>query len=285
MRYVLLAWNPGSSDDEQYTPEEWLDQMVIPLQEGRPPEGDRWSIGTNWKVIEVGDLVCMLRQGIHGRGIVATEIVTRSAFRDAHWNAERAGDAWYVNVAWGRAFDLNQMITIEELEQEVPDFSWNRVYGSGRIITGVAADDLAALLGQAPPQRGKDGRGGGQEMGKVEHNRLVELEAMRIVTAGYQARKYVVKNVSDDNLGWDLEARRRGEVAYVEVKGTTGPLPEFFLTPNEHRAADRKIGWIAVVITSIFGRDRIWYEFSGSEVVVAARPVQSRVTALPSPSG
>jgi hypothetical protein len=39
MRYVLLTWNPGPDDDEQYTPKQWLDDMVLPLQSGRLPKG------------------------------------------------------------------------------------------------------------------------------------------------------------------------------------------------------------------------------------------------------
>lgn len=136
MRYVLLTWNPGPKDEEQYTPEQWRDEMVVPLRDGRPPDGDRWSIGTNWKIIQAGDMACMFRQGVHGRGIVATGLITRGAFRASHWNPYKTGDTWYVNVAWNRAFDLNQMITIDELAREVPGFAWNRVYSSGRIVDG-----------------------------------------------------------------------------------------------------------------------------------------------------
>ncbi len=277
MRYVLLTWNPGPYDDEQYTPEQWLDEMVVPLLAGRPPEGDRWSIGTNWKVIEAGDLVCMFRQGVHGRGIVATGVITRGAFLEPHWNPDKTGDAWYVDVAWNRALDLNQMINVDELEREVPGFAWNKVYSSGRIVDGAAAERLASLLGQAPlPPKAR--KKGGQQFGPAEHNRLVELEAMTRVSAGYEAERYVVSDVSTQNLGWDLEARRGGKVAYVEVKGTTGPLPEFFLTPNEHRAASDQEGWVAVVIAEVFGAEPAWYEFSGAEVIAAAKPTQYRVS-------
>jgi hypothetical protein len=280
MRYVLLTWNPGPEDDEQYTPEQWLDEMVLPLQEGRPPGGDRWSIGTNWKVIEAGDMACMFRQGAHGRGIVATGVITRGAFRGPHWNPDKTGEAWYVNVAWNRALDLNQMITIDELAREVPGFGWNKVYGSGRIVDGSPAGHLASLLGQGPlPPKAQEK--GGQQFGTAEHNRLVELEAMELVSAGYKAERYIVRDVSKENLGWDLEARRGGKVAYIEVKGATGPLPEFFLTPNEHRAASDQEGWVAVVITEIFGAEPAWYEFSGREVTTAAKPTQFRVTPGP----
>jgi len=107
--------------------------------------GNRWSIGTNWKIIEAGDMVCMFRQGVHGRDIVATGVITRGAFRDSHWNPDKTGDAWYVNVAWNRALDLNQMITIDELAREVPGFAWTKAYSSGRTVDGSPAEHLASL--------------------------------------------------------------------------------------------------------------------------------------------
>jgi hypothetical protein len=61
------------------------------------------------------------------------------------------------------------------------------------------------------------------------------------------------------------------------VKGVTGSLPDFFLTPNEYRAAAGKDGWIAVVITDIFGVEPGWYELQGADVVAAAVPTQFRV--------
>jgi hypothetical protein len=276
VRYVLLTWNPGAYDDEQYTPEQWLEEMVLPLQAGRVPEGDRWSVGTNWKAIEVGDLVCMFRQGDHGRGIVATGVITREAFLAPHWNPDKSGDAWYVNVSWNRALDLNQMISIDELEREIPTFAWNKVYSSGRIVDGAAAADLSALLGQAPLASGANANGG-QGFGTADHNRLVEHEAMDFAIRGYEAEGYEVSDVSDQNLGWDLEARLAKKVVYVEVKGATGPLPEFFLTPNEHRAAVERPNWVAVVITEVFGAEPSWFEFSGTDVVAAARPIMYRV--------
>jgi hypothetical protein len=202
MRYILLTWNPGPDNEDQYTPEQWLEEMVIPLRAGEQPEGDRWSIGTNWKVIGERDPVCILRQGVHGRGIVATGAITRAPFTAPHWKETKTGDAHYVNVVWYRAMDLNQMITLEELEREVPGFAWNKVYSSGRIIEGQPADDLAVLLGQAALGR-KPKRKEGQQYGTAEHNRLVELEAMAFVMGGYKEEGWTVSDVSKRNLGWD----------------------------------------------------------------------------------
>ena len=277
MRYVLLTWNPGPYDGDQYTPEQWLDEMVIPLQSGEQPEGDRWSIGTNWKSIAVGDAVCMLRQGIHGRGIVAVGSITEAPFVDAHWNTKKGGEAHYVHVEWHRAMDINQMITIDELIREVPGFEWNKVYSSGRFVDGNAAAELAVLLGQGTAGSPAP-RKGGQQYGTAEHNRLVELEAMTMVEAGYRSEGYAVKDVSSQNLGWDLNVQRGKAVICVEVKGATGPKPEFFLTPNELRAAQDQKGWRAVVITGIFGEEPEWYELSAPDVIAAAVPTQYRVT-------
>ncbi|MBM6399789.1 DUF3883 domain-containing protein [Phycicoccus sonneratiae] len=276
MRYVLLTWNPGPDDSDQYTPQEWLERMVLPLQLGQQPDGDRWSIGTNWRAIAKGDLVCMLRQGSHGRGIVATGVITRGPFLAPHWDSTRTGKAHYVNVAWGRAMPINEMITVAELEARVPGFAWGQIYSSGRIVEGEAGAALAELLGQGPPR----GRGAkkGQQFGTVEHNRLVELEAMRVVTRDYESSDWTVEDVSAKKLGWDIEAHRGGARLYVEVKGVTGPDPAFFLTANEHRAAAEQAGWITVVVTGVFGPKVSLSTLTAANVLNAARPTQYRVT-------
>ena len=142
------------------------------------------------------------------------------------------------------------------------------------------AEHLASLLGQGPLLPGAQQKVG-QQYGTAEHNQLVELTAMEIVTASYEAEHYIVRDVSKQRLGWDLEARRGGTVSHIEVKGTTGPLPEFFLTPNEHRAASDQTGWVAVVVTKIFGAEPACHEFSGPQVTAAAKPTQYLVKAGP----
>lgn len=181
---------------------------------------------------------------------VATGVITSAPFTAPHWNEAKS-------------------------EREVPGFPWNQVYSSGRIIEGDAGDKLAVLLGQGTPNA--NGKAKGQQYGNAEHNRLVELEAMVVVRAGYEQEHWVVSDVSKDNLGWDLEARRGKMVRYIEVKGATGPKPEFFLTLNEYRATAEQDNWIAAVITDIFGGEPCWYEFEGADVLAAALPTQYRV--------
>lgn len=101
---------------------------------------------------------------------------------------------------------------------------------------------------------------------------------MAIVTSGYRNEGWTVRDVSSQNLGWDLDVRKGRSVRHVEVKGATGALPDFFLTPNEHKAASKEGNWIAVVITEVFADDPGWYEWSAADVVAAAVPTPFRVT-------
>lgn len=57
---------------------------------------------------------------------------------------------------------------------------------------------------------------------------------MALSTSHFEALGYEVKSVEVDCLGWDLEASRKGEVLYLEVKGHIGDVVKFELTPNEY---------------------------------------------------
>jgi hypothetical protein len=81
----------------------------------------------------------MLRQGIHGRGIVAIGEITSEPYSDDSWRDD-GGTAQYVDVAWHEAVPLGERIEIHELETEVPGFRWDSVYSSGRDITEYGAD-------------------------------------------------------------------------------------------------------------------------------------------------
>jgi hypothetical protein len=251
VRYVLMTWNPGPYDMDQYTPKGWHEDVVLRVQRGLPVVDDSWSLGTNWKQIRRGDLACLYRQGQHGRGIVAVGVVTTDPYQDAHWQPEHGGNAWYVGVEWDQALDVNEMVTLAELEAAVPHFSWTKVYASGRIIEGEEADELAALLGRdsASSATGVSGTGGQGPRGLTEQNARVEAAAMSCVVADYTAAGYVVEDVSDQNLGWDLEASTSSEFVPIEVKGCSGPEPSFFLTSNELRAAEEEPGWVVAIVT------------------------------------
>lgn len=68
--------------------------------------------------------------------------------------------------------------------------------------------------------------------------RAVELRAMAIARAHYEAAGFEINDVSAQQ-SFDLLCVRLGRTLYVEVKGTTeaGPPDSVFITPNEERLA------------------------------------------------
>jgi hypothetical protein len=81
MRHILPTWNPGPHNDEQWSPEQWEIEMVDGTSESRTYDG-RWSVGNRVQGIETGDRAYLLRQGTHGRGLVAIGDITSEPSTD-----------------------------------------------------------------------------------------------------------------------------------------------------------------------------------------------------------
>jgi hypothetical protein len=90
-------------------------------------------------------------------------------------------------------------------------------------------------------------RGGG--FADPATRRAVELAAIAFVTAHYEAMGYRVHDYQRDNLGYDLLAVGAHGTLKLEVKGTDGSEPRFFLTRNEQRCASQDADWRLVVVT------------------------------------
>ncbi|MFG3707084.1 protein NO VEIN domain-containing protein [Micromonospora sp. NPDC047670] len=115
----------------------------------------------------------------------------------------------------------------------------------------VTKEELAALDEHLPPQPVKvTVTASGAGFGNPVTNAQVEAAAMEAVTRDYEGRGWVVKDVSKDNLGWDLTCTSPdGDVEKIEVKGVSGLRPAILLTPNEERAARVESGWRLAVVT------------------------------------
>jgi hypothetical protein len=86
----------------------------------------------------------------------------------------------------------------------------------------------------------EDGAAGGGRRGRTRkpdhaHNVEVEKAAVHAVERHYEKLGYKVQSVEKENLGWDLYARRGGQVLHVEVKGVSNSGIYFELTPNEYK--------------------------------------------------
>ena len=84
--------------------------------------------------------------------------------------------------------------------------------------------------------------GGGFGGGAIdpEQNARVEQAAIAFVTAHYGRQGWDVRDVSEDDCGWDLEFTRRGLLRCVEVKGRTAACPApVALSRNERTQFER----------------------------------------------
>ena len=92
----------------------------------------------------------------------------------------------------------------------------------------------------------------------------VELAAYDAVMTYFRTRGYVVTNVSRDNVGWDLEARRGDSTLLLEVKGTEQSELRAELTPNEFTQSALQPGYRICIVTDALVQVPNVYVFKGN---------------------
>lgn len=85
----------------------------------------------------------------------------------------------------------------------------------------------------------------------LEIKKAVEISAMSITAQYYEARGFTVAYVHEENLGWDLEARKGRTTLLLEIKGLSGGFSTVELTPNEYSKARRKDFRLCVVSNAL----------------------------------
>ncbi|MFZ7121126.1 MAG: protein NO VEIN domain-containing protein [Eubacteriaceae bacterium] len=68
----------------------------------------------------------------------------------------------------------------------------------------------------------------------IEKRQAIELSAMNTVSSWYKDKGWNVEDVSNKNLGWDIEAKLENQILLIEVKGLSGNNINFELTPQEY---------------------------------------------------
>jgi len=117
----------------------------------------------------------------------------------------------------------------------------------------------------------------GAGYGDPATNARVEQAAMEAAMATYQARGWLVSDVSRQNLGWDITAQRGGDELHLEVKGVSGSKPRFALTRNEYGKADTDWAWRLALVTKAL-TDPSLAEYDARTVLEASEPYVYRVT-------
>ncbi len=86
--------------------------------------------------------------------------------------------------------------------------------------------------------------------GSPENNRKVEVAAINFVTKYYEEDGWSVRSVELEKVGYDLICEKCGERQDVEVKGRSGNLLQFIITPNELGKAEQNQNFVLCLVTS-----------------------------------
>jgi 5-methylcytosine-specific restriction enzyme A len=132
MATYLLVWNPNRWTWE----EEDVRRNIAQLEESGDVEGFRWSVGTNYRQIEAGDRLFLIRLGSEPRGIFLSGFAKGYAYRDDHWDPSERKRAWYVDVDVDvllNPYDEKSILSYDELEAISTGQRWSPPASGERI--------------------------------------------------------------------------------------------------------------------------------------------------------
>lgn len=87
--------------------------------------------------------------------------------------------------------------------------------------------------------------------GTPEHRKKVEIAAECAVIEHYKTKGYACERVTHLPCGYDFLFTKGKSVRHVEVKGTSSPTPQFFITRNEYgKGLQSNPAWRLVMVTS-----------------------------------
>ena len=90
--------------------------------------------------------------------------------------------------------------------------------------------------------------------GTPEHRKKVEKAAEEAVKRHYREKGFSHDDVTKKNLGFDFIFRKERTKLHVEVKGTSGAHPRFFMTRNENAYRERENPqWRFAIVTNALG--------------------------------
>ena len=112
---LILTWNPDIWNMD------WVQESQRMIQGSSGSE--TWSVGNRRGGIVPGDRLLLLRQA-RDRGIIASGTATSTVYEDPHWDPQRLGTAWFVDVNWEKQVRIEDRLTIKKLQEIAPDTHW-----------------------------------------------------------------------------------------------------------------------------------------------------------------
>lgn len=116
-----------------------------------------------------------------------------------------------------------------------------------------------------------------------EHREAVEKAAMLFVTRQLRKEGFLVKDISREKIGFDLQGARGADILHVEVKGTAGAEPRFIITKNEIEFMGKDPSAIIAIVTTALAQPML-HVLKGLNIQKAynLRPLQ--LEAIPRPN-
>ena len=253
VKYWALCANPKYYDIERAVRELDVDWWGIRKSDLRP--GDRVLI---WKTKAGGK-----HRGVVALGEVVSEPEQRIDPENPYWlDSGRAREA---QARVRIRYDTLEGLPIW-MDGPRGDVIKNLTVARGRggTVFRVKPAEWAKLTNELEKEAAAErGASTGQGRGlSAEERKAVEMRAMKLATEHYEARGYLVEDVSG-NSPYDLVCTKDGSELRVEVKGTTGEGVSVLLTANEVAHARDQHTNVALYVVSKIGLDR------GADAVIA----------------
>ena len=94
----------------------------------------------------------------------------------------------------------------------------------------------------------------GYDLEYLKRKHEIEMEAMKVVEEYEKSMGFEVKDVHDENLGYDLESSKGNEKKFIEVKGLSREEETITLTENEFKASNNLKNYYLYVVIDPFNR-------------------------------
>jgi hypothetical protein len=214
---LILTWNP---DKFQWDEVEYRD-LVHQTALGVPVPFD-WSTGGRTGGVGDGDRFVLLRQGTHGRGIVASGMVTSEEFQTGAWD-DSGGESNYVKISFERVVPVEDALPTETLKELLPETNWDRLQMSGTLLKPELITRLAQLWSDhlAGIAEGESGSGDGGQgiLADALRRKKIEDAAQERLMEHYRHSGFTVTDTRYGNP-FDAIAQRGDQLVYLEAKGT-----------------------------------------------------------------
>ena len=214
---LILTWNP---DKYHWDEDEYLD-LVQQTALGESVSGNNWSTGGRTGGVGDGDRFVLLRQGSHGRGIVASGMVTSDVWPSDAWD-DSGGQSNYVNISFERVVPVEDALSTETLKEQLPEKNWDRLQMSGTLLEPELVPRLAQLwsdhLAGIGQQDSAPTNGQGILADALRRKRIEDAAQDRLMDH-YRHHGFTVTDTRYGNP-FDAIAQRGDQLVYLEAKGT-----------------------------------------------------------------